>query len=809
MKDAPISKKQIKTILFLVIMIVTVCLVYSNTLNSPFIFDDGKNIFLNPHIRLTELSAESIREAASRSILSTRSVANISFALNYYFHGYDLPGYHVVNILIHILTCILLYFFIKVTIELVRERAPGTFVPGSVNAEYIAFAAVFIWAVHPLHTQSVTYIVQRMNSMAAMFYILSILLYVKARLAGGIKSRWALYGGSIAAGLFALGSKEIAATLPVFIFLYEWYFFQDLDRAWLKRNLIILSGILAVFGVIAVAYLGVHPFERIMSGYDRRDFTLVQRVLTEFRVVILYITLLVFPHPARLNLDYDFPLSYSLINPVSTLISLMVIVGFLFSAVYLARRERLISFCILWFFGNLAIESSVLALELVYEHRTYLPSMLAVLPPVIIIYRYLRGKWVRVGLLCIVVAVFSLWTYQRNAVWSNELTFLQDCVAKSPNKARPHNNLGLVLLKNGDVEEAIVQFFRSLELEPDKYMIYYNMGNALSQNKRFEEAIYYYKQALELADGKDDSKLFYMGIGNIYEKQGNPSDAIEQFRQALVIDPDFDRAHNYLGKILAQQGMYDEAIYHLFEAVRLNPDYYQAYNNIANTLIQLGKIDEAIKYYNESIRTDPDYIDAHSNLGKLFYQRGQLDKAIEQFQEVVRIDPENEEAQGNLATSLQRRDTINTAIEKVENTLKEDPQNPKLYYQLGELYMMKGIFTNAVENYEKALSILPKFPQALRQIAVVHSLHGDHDTAIAYLKKVVELTPDDPDAHYNLACMYSLAGNIDESVSWLKKAIEKGFDEWELLKKDSDLGSIRMTQFYRELMQNQALGTRR
>jgi len=575
-----------------------VFLLYSNAINGPFIFDDLASISSNPHIRLTELSAESIREAASRSILSTRSVANISFALNYYFHGYDLPGYHVVNILIHILTCILLYFFIKVTIELVRERAPGTFVPGSVNAEYIAFAAVFIWAVHPLHTQSVTYIVQRMNSMAAMFYILSILLYVKARLAGGIKSRWALYGGSIAAGLFALGSKEIAATLPVFIFLYEWYFFQDLDRAWLKRNLIILSGILAVFGVIAVAYLGVHPFERIMSGYDRRDFTLVQRVLTEFRVVILYITLLVFPHPARLNLDYDFPLSYSLINPVSTLISLMVIVGFLFSAVYLARRERLISFCILWFFGNLAIESSVLALELVYEHRTYLPSMLAVLPPVIIIYRYLRGKWVRVGLLCIVVAVFSLWTYQRNAVWSNELTFLQDCVAKSPNKKRPHNNLGNVLIKNGEVDEGILHLQRALQIDPDYMEAHNNIGIALLHKRRLDEAIAYFRKALGINPEYTDAKE---NIKEAMDRKKKIDNAIHRYRKELDKDPQNYELLLDLAILFSSKAEYDKALVTLEKILTLQPDNGEVFYNIACIHALQNNTDEAFRWLQEAI----------------------------------------------------------------------------------------------------------------------------------------------------------------------------------------------------------------
>jgi hypothetical protein len=349
-----------------------------NTFNSPFIFDDFQNILLNPHIRMTSITPEGIAEAFKGPCM-TRPLANLSFALNYYFGQYNVQGYHLVNIIIHILNGILLYLLFKATLSISNsstfidqrktENHPPDYFP------VIPFLAALLWLVHPLHTQSVTYIVQRMNSMAAMFYMLSLLLYIKGRMKqnsktdrrdhkGATGNQRLYFAGCLLSGILAAGSKETVATLPFFIFLYEWYFFQDLNPAWAKRHFKWLGCAFILFAVMAAVF----------------DFTLNQRVLTQFRVVVYFISLLFYPNPGRLNLDYNFSLSDSLFDPIATLFSLCVIIGLVWLAVYTAKKNRLLSFGIFWFLGNLVIESSLIALEIIYEHRTYLPSMFIFLP---------------------------------------------------------------------------------------------------------------------------------------------------------------------------------------------------------------------------------------------------------------------------------------------------------------------------------------------------------------------------------------------------------------------------------------------
>lgn len=306
---------------------------------------------------MKEINWNTLTHAAFDSKIATRPVAHISLALNYYFHQLDVRGYHAVNILIHIITGVFLYFLLKATLFLPSLREKYGTHGGPVIVSLITTA---IWLLHPLQTQSVTYIVQRMTSMSAMFYILAMLLYVKARLATGKKTAWALFAGCFISGVLALGSKENAATLPLFIFLYEWYFLQDLrvSRSLNKRQWYLLATSVLVFGSLTLFYIGVNPIKYLESSYSVFDFTLTQKLLTETRIVILYISLLFFPHPDRLNLDYDFTLSQSLLTPTTTLFSVAVLFGLVLFAILTAKKQRLFSFCILWFLGNLVIESS-------------------------------------------------------------------------------------------------------------------------------------------------------------------------------------------------------------------------------------------------------------------------------------------------------------------------------------------------------------------------------------------------------------------------------------------------------------------
>jgi len=595
--------------LFLLAVALLVILIYANTLGSPFIFDSRNNIESNPHIRISRITLTDLANAAFKSPTPRRPLPNISFALNYYLHGYNVVGFHVVNVLIHICTGFLLYFFVKTTFDTPALKSRNE------NYLWISFFTATLWMVHPLQSQSVSYIVQRMNSMAAMFYVLSILLYARFRLCGQKRKKWWLLSGCFLAAMLALASKEITVTLPFVSMLYDRYFFGDVSWKALKKYIPQFAGCLLLVAVIGLALLGSNPLDKIIEGYTGRDFTLSQRLLTESRVVIFYISQLLWPHPSRLNLDHDFTLSNSLMDPITTLFSFVALAALMTVAVVTAKKQRLLSFGIVWFLGNLAIESSVISLEILYEHRLYLPSMMFSLILVLLFYRWVKPAGLRAVLLCAMVAVGAFWTYERNAVYSDRITFWQDCVKKSPRKARPHNNLGVALADQGYHDEAIKEYLAALQIDPHYPDPIGNIGLTLAAQGKIEESI-------------------------------------SQFLKALEINPKDYQTLNNLGASLIVQGRPAEAIQYLFEAIQLNPYYAQAHNNLAAALQHEGRIDEAIDHYSKAVRLNPDYFTAYDNLGIALANQGRFTEAIEQFSTALRINPAYENARINLEKSL-------------------------------------------------------------------------------------------------------------------------------------------------------------
>jgi hypothetical protein len=344
---------------------------YSNTFHVPFHFDDRPNITQNPNVQIKVFSWDRIERLIKNTYKeSIRVFSYFTFALNYFFGGFNVFGYHLVNFLIHIASGIFLYVFLLLTFNLPSLKQKY----GSVAFKVALFTSL-IFISHPIQTQSVTYIVQRMASMAGMFYLLSLVLYIKGRVSTGWP-RIFYFGGMALSYLLGVFSKENVAILPLFVALYEFYFFQNLDLSPRGTKILFaLIAVLFVLGIFGFIIWGERYINVIIEGYAYRTFTMSERVLTQFRIVLYYVTLLLYPHPSRLNLDYDFPISKTILDPPTTLISILIVAGLIGYSIWTAKRRPVISFCILWYFGNLVIESSIFPLEMVYEHRLYLPAV--------------------------------------------------------------------------------------------------------------------------------------------------------------------------------------------------------------------------------------------------------------------------------------------------------------------------------------------------------------------------------------------------------------------------------------------------
>ena len=708
--------KRSATVCSLLFLIVMGCFVYANTLNVPFHFDDENNI-QHPALRIESLDSEQVAKAFTDGTLASRPVSNFSFALNYFIGEYRVQGYHLVNIFIHVCAGIFLFLLLRATLTLPpnREKYP--------KASTIALLAALIWIVHPLGIQSVTYIVQRMNSMAAMFFVLALLLYVKGRERQLASERrqsalpaWAWFLACAVAGLLAIGSKEIAATLPFFIFLYEWYFFQDLRWSWLKKKLYWLLGVLATVFCAAYAYTGGQIIDRVFNSCGGRDFTVLERVLTQFRVVIHYITLIFYPNPNRLALDYDFPVSTSLLAPPTTLYSLLAILALLALAVVLARRERLISFCLLWFFGNLVIESSVICLEIIFEHRTYLPSMFVVLLVVGLAYRAGRHNRLVAVPLVLVVALLSWWTWERNKVWQTGESLWADSVSKHPNKARPHANLGNAFVEQKRFAEAEQEYRHSLRLDPRAKIAHNNLAGLLLRQGKTEEAEEHYREAVRLDPKYVQARV---GFGSILRTRGDYLVAAEQFHEAQRVAPEDAVINKNLGNALLRAGKPEEALPYLQKAAAGASRDREIPLDIGETLTLLGRIDEAVQTYRDILDQNKDEGQAHYHLGLLLKQKGLEQEALPHYREADRLLRYPAEMKYDYANLLFRTGHLDEADQTYREFLAIGPTVSMALNNRGLVLINQGRLLQAAGQFEMALRVAPENQMAANNLRLV------------------------------------------------------------------------------------------
>ena len=537
-----------------------ICLVgiiaYSNSFDCSFHFDDTP--FLEQNIAIRNLS----NVKAWWGFYRSRPIVFLSFALDYHFHGFDVWGYHLVNLAIHIVNAVLVWWLVMLTMATPVMRGQ----PISRHKGAMALFTALLFVSHPLATQSVTYIVQRMASLATLFYLLSLALYVKGRLWEGNKDRRVLffYAGSILCAVLGMLTKEIVFTLPFALILYEYSFIRtdtwkiDIRDKGIQIPIIIL-GIFVVFILLIFSFRIFNPKPPFLS-YDY-PITAWQYLLTQFSVILTYIRLFILP--LNQNLDYDYPISYSLFE-WHTLFGLLSLTGILVLGILLFRKYRLIAFGIFWFFLTLSIESSIIPIahDVIFEHRTYLSGFgfFVVLTGIVFYFSWDRFRQVSVGALVLLVLTNTVLTFERNKVWKSEYTLWADCLKKSPNKARPFYNYGHELARQGHTSEALMYYDKAIKLNPRFCDAYYNRGIA-------------------------------------YGKLGNHNQATGDFGRAIEINPKYAEAYNSRGIAYNNLGNYTLAIGDFDRAIEIKPKFAEAYYNRGVAYNNLGNDKQAIENF--------------------------------------------------------------------------------------------------------------------------------------------------------------------------------------------------------------------
>lgn len=614
---------------------------YHNSFSGAFLLDDVHAIVENPLLR----------QPGRLLFASVRPVADLSFALNYALGGLEVWGYHALNLAIHLAAAGTLFGILRRTLQHRRFNGRG---PG--EATGLAFAVALFWLLHPLQTQSVTYIVQRAESLMGLFYLVTLYALIRWEAAPAARF-WS--GASLLACALGMATKASMATAPLAVLLYDRTFCSgSFAWAWKRRKGYYL-GLAATWLLLPLLLSAAPPWEPT-AGFALESVTPLQYFLTQPGVILHYLRLSFWPHP--LVLDYgDWPLARTFGAIVPPLLG---VGAFLLLTIWLWHRRPEIGFWGGWFFLTLAATSGLFPIkDLAFEHRMYLPLAGVTAVAVLTADRGLRRLFssarlrqtVAVGLCLAAGVALGGLTIRRNEDYRSEVRMWRDVVAKRPNNARAHSNLGNKLLAEGRVAEAVTHFERSIALQPDNPDAFNNLGSAYERLGQIQKARGSFERALALHPFFAQAALNLASLDVAEGRFQQAQERLEKIRSEDLGLKGIKQRALAQGRILVSRNQFAEAELQLREAVR-DRDYSKAdaelLNMLAVTLRHQGKLQEALGLLQQVVtELAPTQATPWVNLGNVYRDLGEPAKAREAYQRALALDPTHPQAQAALAAS--------------------------------------------------------------------------------------------------------------------------------------------------------------
>jgi tetratricopeptide (TPR) repeat protein len=673
---------------------------YWNGLSGPFVFDDLPSIVENPTIRhLQEIGAVLRPPHEVGLTVSGRPMLNLSFALNYWLSDRNPWSYHVLNLVIHFLAALTLFGIVRRTLQQPTLRARF-----GAGAFPVALATAVLWMLHPLQTESVTYVSQRAESLMGLSYLLTVYLSLRD-LESPRPSFWSAL--AVAAGLLGMATKEVMASVPVIVLLYDRTFVAGSFRtAWQRRRRFYLA--LAATWLL-LGYLVVSSANRGGTAGFGTEASWWAYALTQCRAVVHYLQLSVWPHP--LVFDYG----TAVVNRVGEVWPEALGLLLLATSVMIALwRQPPLGFLGAWFFAILAPSSSVVSVstQTAAEHRMYLP-LAAVIALAVVALHALPGRS-RTLLVGLVAFSFAMLTVRRNADYRTDYSLWENTIAWCPTNPRAYTSLGNAYARDGLWLKAIPLYEHAVHMQPDFALAHNNLGAALSRAGRTAEALAQYEEADRLMTGDPDIEF---NVGCAYLQANRLPAAITHLAAALRSRPGFAAAENNLGEALARVGRPEEAFAHFGTAVRLQPNNVEALLNWGNALVQANRLPDAATRYQEALRLKPDLADLHYNLANVWLAMNRLPEAETAYREALRLQPDSAAAHHNYAQALVRMGRPAEALAHFEATVRQLPSSALAHHNLASTLATLGRVPEAIREEENALRLDPALTAAWENLA--------------------------------------------------------------------------------------------
>jgi len=603
-------------------------------------FDDGIYVTENPRVR-TGLTLENVVWAFTTTDAEFwHPLTWISHMLDCQLYGLHPGGHHVTNLVLHMANTLLLFLVLR-------------WMTGAIWAS--AFVAA-LFALHPLHVESVAWVAERKDVLSTLFWMLTMAAYHYYTESPGVK-RYLLVSLAFVMGLMA---KPMLVTLPFVLLLLDYW---PLGRVKLEQRSSILPLLLEKIPLLALTACfcaltflaqqkgGLLPSLDLLSVQDRLANALVSYV-SYIGMMMWPGHLAVYYHQSAAASGWQALLCALCLGSISTLVVLW-------------RQERpYLAVGWLWYLGTLVpvIGLVQIATFTMADRYTYVPliglfMMIAwglpdLLPP---------WKYQRMALLLsagIVVLAFTARTRSQVRHWENSVSLWKQTANATDNNYSAYNCLGAALIAQGRFEEGIAQLSKALGIKPDYAEAYINLGDAMARQGRLDEARAHFSTALKI---DPDYVEAMTNLGLTLCKQGKPREALDHFAAALSIKPDYAEAHNNMGGALSDLGRLDEAIEHYSKALQINPHYAEACNNMGLALARQGHLDEAIEHYSKALQVKPGLVEAHNNKGIALASQGRLKEAIDCFSRALKFQRDNIQLRDNLQRALRLLGNSKTA----------------------------------------------------------------------------------------------------------------------------------------------------
>ncbi|HUI06035.1 MAG TPA: tetratricopeptide repeat protein [Verrucomicrobiae bacterium] len=657
-------------------------LAYSNSFTGSYFHDDFGAIMENPTVHhLWPIWQPLLPLRGSDWPVAGRPLINLSLAINYAIGGYHVWGYHALNLLVHILAGLTLFGIVR------RTLLAPTLVSGfGAAADELALATAVLWMVHPMQTESVTYIVQRAESVMGLFYLLTLYCFIR-----GVESErkrlW--YGLSMTACALGMASKQVMVSAPLMVVLYDRAFLSGSFRQAGRQRWPVYLGLAAGWIVLIATMVSADFYNTVSKINEGHHLNRWTYLLTQSEVIVNYLGWSVWP--------YHLPLLVNTFRPGNVILPGAAILLLLGASAWALGKNSAWGFLGAWFFIILAPTSSLLpSIDPIFLHRMYLPLAAVVSSVVMGLY----AVWERQSLIVFAAIAIGLGvlTRQENQIFSRD----------------PHYSLGLAYGRIGRMQEAVGEYEQALRTMPDDAWLQCNLASALVAVGQPEDAIKHFEQALRLQPEFAEAHCL---LGSVLSTMGDTDAAIWHYQQALRIRPDYAEAHYDWGVTLARAGRITEAIGHYDQTLRLKPDHAEAHNAWGLALTRLGQIPEAVGHWEQALRLRPDYAEAHYNLGVALAQLNRVPEAIGHWETAVRIKPDYADAHNNLGGVYLRLGRLREAIAQFDQALRTAPDLVEAHYNLGIALEQMGRVQEAVQQYDQALRLKPDYAEARDRLA--------------------------------------------------------------------------------------------